>query len=154
MGRWEDARRALEESLSIVSSHYDTIKLLLATLTKLGDREATLDLMGRLMRLDPHNPTVFDDCILYSRGSSYSKGSTVESPDLLHLLEALKADYPDDPLVGANCEFYMCKILITEDPASARNHLQLAQASFRGLFPRGHEVFKAIRSALRQLSQT
>ena len=154
MGRQEDARRALEESLSIVPGNYDAINLLLATLTKLGDKEATLNLMSRLLRLDPHNPTVFDDCILYSRGSPYSGGSAVESSDLLHLLEGLKADYPDDPLVGANCDFYACKILMPEDLASARKHLQLAMGAFRRLFPRGHQVFRAIRSALRQLSQT
>ncbi len=60
MARWQDARQALEESLSIVPCHYDTIKQLLATPTKLGDKDATLDLMGRLARLDPHNPTAFD----------------------------------------------------------------------------------------------
>jgi len=72
MGRLQEAKHALETSLALVPGHYETVKQLLATLTKLGDKPATLDLISRLLRLDPHNPTVFDDCILYARGSSVS----------------------------------------------------------------------------------
>src|ERR1700692_4890825 len=148
MGRWQDARQALEESLSIVPGHYETIKQLLATLIKLADKDATLDLMGRLVGLDPHNPTVFDDCIIYATGSAIS------SSDLLDLLETLRTDYRDDQLVQANCDFYACKLLMSADPVSARKHLTAAQQSFRKLFPRGYQVFAALRSALRQLAQS
>jgi hypothetical protein len=122
------------------------MKQLLATLTQLGDKTATLDLMSRLLRLDPHNPTVFDDCIMYARGS------TVSWSELLDLLQALTRDHPDDKLVHANCDFYAGKVLIDVDPASARKRLVIAQGAFRKLFPRGHQVFAALRSALRQLS--
>ena len=72
MGRLQDARHSLEESLALVPGHYETVKQLLATLTKLGDKNAMLELMSRLLRLDPHNPTAFDDCIMYARGSAVS----------------------------------------------------------------------------------
>ncbi len=70
MNRLEDARRSLEESLALVPGHYETVKQLLAALTKLGDRNATLELMSQLLRFDPHNPTVFDDCVMYAGSSS------------------------------------------------------------------------------------
>jgi len=145
MGRMHDARQSLEESLALVPGHYETVKQLLATLTKLGDTNATLELMSRLLRLDPHNPTVFDDCIMYARGS------TVSWSDLLDLLETLRTDYPDDQLVQANCDFYAGKVLMNTDPVLARKRFIVAQESFRMLFPRGHQVFAALRSALRQL---
>lgn len=147
MGELKDSRRALEESLSLVPT-YLALEQLRATLIKLGDRDAMLESMSRLLRLDPHNPTVFDECI------AYTKGKTVSCADLLALLEALKNDYPEDQFVHANCDFYAGKILIETDPVSARKHLLLAQASFRKLFPRGHEVFTAIRSGLLLLSKT
>jgi tetratricopeptide (TPR) repeat protein len=147
MGRLQEARRSLEESLALVPGHYETVKQLLAILTKLGDRNATLELMSRLLRLDPHNPAVFDDCIMYARGS------TVNWSDLLDLLEALRTDYPDDQLVQANCDFYAGKMLMSTDPVSARQRFIVAQGSFRKLFPRGHQVFVVLRTALRQLSQ-
>jgi tetratricopeptide (TPR) repeat protein len=147
MGRLQDARQSLEASLALAPGHYETVKQLLATLTKLGDKNATLELMSRLLRLDPHNPTVFDDCIVYARGS------IVTWPDLLDLLETLKTEYPDDQLVQANCDFYAGKMLMNTDPVSARKRLIVAQGLFRKLFPRGHQVFAALRSALRQVSK-
>ncbi len=148
MCRLQDARQSLEESLALVPGHYETVKQLLATLTKIGDKNATLELMSRLLRLDPDNPTVFDDCIIYARGS------VVKWSDLLDLLETLRKDYRDDQLVQANCDFYAGKLLMSTDPASARKHLTAAQQSFRNFFPRGHQVFAALRSALRQLAQS
>jgi tetratricopeptide (TPR) repeat protein len=145
MGRLQDARESLEKSLALVPG-YETVKQLLATLTKLDDKNATLELMGRLLRLYPHNPTVFDDCIMYAGRS------TVGSADLLDLFETLGRNYPDDQLVQANCNFYAAKILLETDPESARNRLTTAQSEFRKLFPRGHQVFAELRSTLRQLS--
>jgi tetratricopeptide (TPR) repeat protein len=146
MGQPENARRSLEKGLALIPGHYETVKQLLATLTKLGDKSATLELMGRLLRLDPHNPTVFDDCLIYARGSAVSWA------DLLDLVETLKADYPDDQLVQANCDFYAGKMLFNVEPILARKRLIAAQKEFRRLFPRGHQVFTALRSVLRQLS--
>lgn len=148
MGHLEEARRSLEVSLALVPGQYWTVKQLLGTLKKLGDKNGTLELMTKLLRLDPHNPTVFDDCITHARGSS------VNWSDLLDLLEALRTNYPDDQLVQANCDFYACNLLMGTDPVSARKHLAAAQQSFRKLFPRGHQVFVALRSALRQLAQS
>jgi tetratricopeptide (TPR) repeat protein len=147
MGRLQEARRSLEESLAHVPDHYETVKELLATLTKLGKKNATLELMSRLLRLDPHNPTVFDDCI------RYVSSNTVDWSDLLGLLEILSADYTDDRLVQANCDFYAGNMLMNIDPVSARKRLIVAQGAFRTLFPPGHQVFAALRSALRQLSR-
>lgn len=147
MGRLPDARKPLEESLALVPGDYETVKQLLATLTKLGDKNAALELMSRLLRLDPHNPTVFDDCIMYARSG------TVSWSDLLDLLETLRADYSSDQLVQANCDFYAGKMLVNTDPVSARKRFIVAQEAFRKLFPRGHHVFSTLRSALRQLSR-
>jgi len=148
MGELENSRRALEEGLSLVPNNYYALVQLRATLTKLGDRDAMLESMKRLLRLDPHNPTVFDECI------EYAGSKAISLSDLLALLEALKNDYPEDQLVQANADFYAGQLLIKTEPTSARKHIVLAQASFRKLFPSGHQVFTAIRSALRQLSKT
>jgi tetratricopeptide (TPR) repeat protein len=148
MDRLQDAKYSLEESLRLVPSQHKTVKQLLATLIRLGDKKATLELMSQLLRLDPHNPTVFDDCLIYKRDSM------VGYSDLLDLLEGLRTSYPDDQIVQANCDFYAGKLLLNTDPESARKHLALAQRSFRKIFPRGHQVFAALRSALRQLPQS
>lgn len=147
MGRLKEARQFLEESLALVPDRYGTVKQLLATLAGLGDKNAILELMSRLLRLDPHNPTVFDDCITYARRASVSR------TDLLELFEALQKDYLDDQFVQANCDFYSGMMQMDTDPVSARKRFIVAQASFRKLFPRGHHVFAALRSALRQLSK-
>jgi hypothetical protein len=130
-----------------VPVHYDAIKQLLATLGKLGEKDALMAQMGKLLPLDPHNPTVFDDCILYA------KGTAVGWSDLVSLLEALRADYPDDKFVHANCDFYAGKVLINVDPVSARKRFVIAQKAFRTIFPRGHQVFAALRSGLQDASK-
>ncbi len=145
MNQLQEARRSLEEALLLAPSYYDAIKQLLVTLTKLGDKGATLALMSKLLRLDPHNPTVFDDCI------TYAKGSAVDWSDLLGLFETLRVEHPLDPLVQANSDFYTGKLLINTDPKSARDRLITAQKALRKTFPAGHQVFAALRSALRRL---
>jgi hypothetical protein len=124
------------------------VKQLLATLTELEDKVATLELMDRLLRLDPLNPTVFDDCIIYAVAS----GGSVNCTDLLGVFEALKTEYTHDAFVQANCEFYAGRVLINTDPVLARKHLTQAQTAFRKLLPRGHQVFTVLRSTIRQLS--
>ena len=147
MNMLQEARKVLEESIALAPGNYRAIKQLLPTLTKLGDKNAALDLMRHLVRLDPHNPTVFDDCILYARGSQ------INWADLLQLLEALRTDYSDDKLIQANCDFYAAKVTLNNDPAFARKRLLAAKALFRQVLPPGHHVFAALRSAFRELSR-
>jgi tetratricopeptide (TPR) repeat protein len=147
MDRLVEARRSLEESLLLVPSYYDAIKQLLATLGKLGDKEALLEQMNRLLRLDPRNPTVFDDCI------TYAKGTAVGWSDLIKLLESLGADNPGDKHVLANCDFYAGKILLNVDPSSASRRLVAAQHAFRTIFSEDHAVFAALKKGLEQASR-
>jgi tetratricopeptide (TPR) repeat protein len=146
MGRLQDARQSLEESLSLVPNYYEALKQLFSVLIGLGDKSGTLDLMRRMLRLDPHNPTVFHECFVYAGDSS------IVGSDLLHLFETLRTDYPDDQLVQANCDFYAGKMLMGTDPSLARKHFVAAKAKFRGVFPPDHYVFAVLRSDLRQLS--
>jgi tetratricopeptide (TPR) repeat protein len=147
MGHLENSGDAVEESLRLFPNCYEGWKLLLATLTELGNKKALLEAMTRLLRLEPQNPTVFDECI------ACTKGTVINASDFIGLLEALRIDSPQDMLVQANCDFYTAKVLIGTDRLSAREHLAAAQKSFRKVFPRGHHVFKAIRSALREISK-
>jgi hypothetical protein len=117
------------------------------TLIRIGDKEAMLEAMGKLVRLDPHNPTVFNDCIAYASGGPVTKS------DVLSILNGLKEDYPDDHIVCANCDFYSGKILIETDPTSARERFAAAQERFRRVFPPEHQVFVAIQSGLAELSR-
>ena len=142
MNRLEDARKPLEESLSLVPNSYETTKQLLATLTELGDKDAALKVMGRLLRLDPSNPTVFNDCITHARNS------VVGSADLVGLFEVLKSDHTNNQPIAASCDFYIGKLLIDSDPALARNRLNDAQKALRKTLPPDHHVFEALRTAL------
>ena len=106
-----------------------------------------LDAMGKLVRIDPHNPTAFDECI------GYASGGPVTKSDVLAILNGLANDYPNDDLVQANCDFYSGKILIETDPVSAREHLVAAEQGFRKLFPPEHQVFAAVQSGLAEVSR-
>jgi tetratricopeptide (TPR) repeat protein len=154
MGLWyremrnlHQSKRVLEESLSLVPNNYYALEELRSTLIRIGDRDAILKAMGELVRLDPHNPTVFDDCIAYASGGPVTKS------DVLSMLDGLAKDYPDDHLVQANCDFYSGKILIETDPASARQHFVAAEQGFRKLFPPEHQVLAAVQSGLAKLSE-
>ena len=146
MEQFQQARKSLEASLAFVPNDYETVKQLLATIINLGDKPATLEVMNRLLRLDPHNPTVFTDCFRYSPDTDLTYS------DVIGLFETLKADYPDDELVLANCDFYIGNVLSSTDPKAARERFVSAQRRFRKVLPRDHQVFAALRSGLQQLS--
>jgi tetratricopeptide (TPR) repeat protein len=154
MGLWhremrelQESRRVLEASLSLIPNYHFALEQLRSTLIRIGDRKAMLDAMSRLVRLDPHNPTVFDDCVAYASGGPVTKS------DVLSILEALKEDYPTDHFVHANCDFYAGKILSDTDPSSAKEHFVAAEEGFRKIFPPEHQVFSAIQSGLTLISQ-
>ncbi len=90
MGQFVDARQALEESLSLEADTYQkylTIKELLPVLVKLGEQNRAKEVIGRLLRLDPHNPTVFNDCFALAAG-------WLERSELLRLIDLLKSRGP------------------------------------------------------------
>ena len=141
----QSSRRALEESLSLMHNNYYALEQLRFTLMKSGDKVAMLEAMSKLLRLDPHNPTVFNDCL------AYTGSGVVTKSDLLTLLESLRNDYPGDDLVSASCDFYAARILMDTDTASAKNHLMAAQGKFRKSLKPDHEVFAAIKAALEKI---
>jgi tetratricopeptide (TPR) repeat protein len=152
MNRLEDAKETLERSLALAShvrpanrAEYETTKQLLSVLLKLNDKNAALEVMGRLLRLDPHNPTVFNDCFEYARSSS------IGWADLVALFEKLQTDYRDDQLVQANCDFCIGRGLMGVDPASAKKRIITAERSLQKILSRDHHVFTAISTALRAL---
>jgi hypothetical protein len=123
MGQLEDAKHALEESRALVPHYYEALKQLLVVLSKLRAKSETLELMGHLLRLDSHNPTVFNDCF------TCAWPDLITSLDLLRLFEVLQTDYPEDLFVQANCDFYGGSLLINTDPISARKRLMNALES-------------------------
>jgi len=145
MGDLLASKRLLQESLSLEPNHYYTLNQLRATLIEIGDKKAMLEGIRQLLRIDPHNPTVFSDSLAYMRSG------VVECADTLALFEELQRDYPEDRLVQANCDFYSGQLLIATDSVKARKHFLRALALFRRLFPRRHEVFSALKSGLKQL---
>jgi lipoprotein NlpI len=80
MGKLDDARQALEESLSLDPQNYQAIKELLPLLAHLRDVCRAKEVMALLLRLDPHNPTVFNDCFLFAAG-------LIERTELLKLVD-------------------------------------------------------------------
>jgi tetratricopeptide (TPR) repeat protein len=145
MRNLQESKRVLEESLSLIPNNYYALEELRSTLIRIGDKDAVLKAMGKLVRLDPHNPTVFDDCMAYASGGPVTKS------DVLSILDGLANDYPDDELVQANCDFYSGKILTETDPASAREHFVAAEQRFRKLFPPEHQVFAAVESGFAEV---
>ncbi len=145
MGQLQDARRSLEEGLSLVPNYYEALKQLFSVLIGLHDKNGTLDLMRRMLRLDPHNPTVFNECF------NYAGDNSVTSSDLLDLFENLRTDYVEDPLVQASCDFYAGKLLMATEPVLAKKYFLSAQDKFREVFPADHYVFKILISDLQQL---
>lgn len=144
MDHFEEARLTLEESLSIDPENaYWIINELVPVLVKLNDRTRIKELMARLLRLDPHNPTVFNDC--FSLGYGW-----LERDELLGLIEKLKQEFRSDEFVQANCDFYSGNLLIQDNPRLAKRKFMSAQKEFRHILPGKHQVFEALRIALKQ----
>lgn len=139
MEKLEQGRHALEESLALEPRSYPTVKQLLATLTKLDDKTAALDLMARLLRMEPRNPTVFKDCILYANDTS------IGPRDLADLFDSLKQEYAGDVLIEANCDFYASNVLFPTDHSEAEVRLAKAETGFRAVLPADHQVFEQLK---------
>ncbi len=145
MGQYERARAPLEESLVIDPDNaYWIIRELLLVLSKLNERERAKELISQLLRLDPHNPTVFIDSFNLVAG-------WFARDELLALLETLKAALPDDKLAQANCDYYAGILIAFWDTASAKKRFTAARRTFQEIFPSTHEVFGALRNILRQM---
>lgn len=150
MDHLEQARAMLEESLSLDPdglNGYRTINELLPVLTGLRDRKRALEVMGHLLRLDPHNPTVFNDCFAFAAG-------WIERGELLKIIDTLKAERLDDELLQANCDFYAGNVLLADNPSSARQRFAAARKTFRRIFPRKHQVFRMLGYAGRSVRQS
>ena len=143
MEKLAEARLALEESLALEPRSYPTVKQLLATLTKLGDKAAALNLMGQLLRMEPQNPTVFNDCLLYANHTS------IGPRDLANLFDSLKQDYASDVLVQANCDLYASTVLFPTDRGEAERRLAKAEAGFRAVLPTNHQVVEELKKIRR-----
>jgi tetratricopeptide (TPR) repeat protein len=145
MDQLHDALEFLEESLKLDpmgSNAYWTIKELLPVLIGLRDRTRAKEIISHLLRLDPSNPTVYNDCFTFAAG-------WIERSELLSLLDTLKAERPEDQLIQATCDFYAGNLLMPERQ-SARQRFIAARKVFRELLPRNHQVFRSLRLALRQ----
>jgi hypothetical protein len=145
MDELDSARGMLEESLSIDSAGgagYRTINELLPVLRGLRNRSRALEIMGQLLRLDPHNPTVFNDCFEFAAG-------WVERADLLAVIDDLKQERLGDEFLQANCDFFAGNVLAVDDSVSSRKRFLAARKTFRRILPSGHQVFRTISRALR-----
>jgi hypothetical protein len=146
MDKLHEARKLLEESLALHPHSlggYRTINELLPVLGGLREKTRTLEVMNHLLRLDPRNPTVFNDCFKFA-------ANWIERSEMLKMIEHLKAEHPNDEIVCANCDFYCGNLLMPDDPASARQRFVAARKIFRRTLPRKHQVFRALRLILRQ----
>jgi tetratricopeptide (TPR) repeat protein len=145
MGQYEKARIPLEESLVIDPDNaYWIIRELLPILSKLNERDRAKELISQLLRLAPHNPTVFIESFNLVAG-------WFAREELLALLETLKAALPGDKLVQANCDYYAGILIASWDPVSAKKRFTAARRNFQEIFPPAHEVFGALRDVLRQM---
>lgn len=150
MDQLAEAKGSLEKSLMLEpngAGAYWTITELLPVLTGLRDKEGAIEIMRRLLRLDPSNPTVFNDCFKFSAG-------WIERDRVLEIIGTLKSEHGNNELIQANCDFYAGNILAIDNPDLARRKFNVARKVFRRHFPQRHQVFRAISVALRQLTRT
>jgi len=144
MGQFSEARDLLERSLSIDPDNaYWSIRELMPVLQKLREADRAKELLSILIRLDPHNPTVFNDSINLAAGWIFRS-------DVLEIINKLREERCDDPMTRANCDFYSANLLAPDDPSAARRLLLAARRQFIPLLPSKHQVFRAIREALKQ----
>jgi tetratricopeptide (TPR) repeat protein len=147
MDEFETACTVLEESLRLEpgnSSAYYTIQELLPVLAALGNESRALEVMRLLLRLDPHNPTVFNDCFNFAAG-------WIKREDMLILFDDLKSEMCEDRFVHANCDFYAGNLLMADDLKLAEKRFIAATKLFRLILPRGHQVFSALRYVKKEL---
>jgi len=147
MDQLSEATVVLEESLLIVpdgADAYYTINELLPVLAGVRDSKRAKEVMSHLLRLDPTNPTVFNDCFKHAAG-------WIERRDMLEIIDTLRREHSPNELVLANCDFYAGNVLTVDDPASARRRFTAARQVFRKLLPANHTVFRALRLAEKQL---
>jgi tetratricopeptide (TPR) repeat protein len=146
MDQLSEARDVLEESLSIApdgTDAYHTMNELLPVLRGLRDSKRAKEVTTHLLRVDPSNPTVFNDCFEYAAG-------WIERRDMLDIIDALRMEHATDGLIQANCDLYAGNILAVDNPASARHRFCAARRVFRELLPGNHQVFRMLRLALKQ----
>jgi tetratricopeptide (TPR) repeat protein len=147
MDEFETACTVLEESLRLEpgnSSAYYTIQELLPVLAALGNESRALEVMRLLLRLDPHNPTVFNDCFNFAAG-------WIKREDMLILFDDLKSEMCEDRFVHASCDFYAGNLLMADDLKLAEKRFIAATKLFRLILPRGHQVFSALRYVKKEL---
>jgi tetratricopeptide (TPR) repeat protein len=145
MGELEEARKCLAESVALVPTSYNAVKQLIEVQLALEDKMGALTIMGGLLRLDPHNPTVFNDCFDF-----LSRGRILWS-ELLEIIEKLRAENDTDELTKANCDFYAGNLLVNIDPVSAGQRYTTARRSFERILPPDHYVFETLDSVLKQM---
>lgn len=144
MGNFEDARESFVESLSLVPGYYEAMKGLIAALTKLNDRKCVTENLARLLRLDPRNPTVFNDMFVFARSAR------IDCDEGIDLIEALRLEYPNDHVVQGNCDFYSGNLVANAE--RAKRFFISARDRFSQALPADHQVFVAITVALRRLA--
>lgn len=144
MGEFKKAQESLESALSLDPENaYWSIRELLPALAKLSDHGRATELMLSLLRLDPRNPTVFNDCFAFGAG-------WIERSTVLGIIETVRREHAADPMVQANCDYYSANLLACDDAAAARKLFIAARRQFSILLPSDHQVFRALRVALKR----
>src|SRR4051794_23905777 len=104
MNQLQIAREFLEKSLTLWHHNYRALKELFKVLSGLQTKGGTIERIAYLLRLDPHNPTVYNDALEEAARAGLSWA------ELLSLLGDLKTNFPQDPLVQASCDLYCGEI--------------------------------------------
>ena len=147
MGDHAAAREALEECLTLEPKAYHAAKELIPVLMKLDDKAGVVEWLGRLLRLDPRNPTVFDDTI------DFVRRGPVAPNELVTVMDDVAAEHEGDELVRATVDFYVAQLLAQRDSLAAIERASRAEEAFRRVVPRDHYVFATIRELKRSLRE-
>lgn len=148
MGDYAAAREALEECLALEPKAYYAVKELIPVLHKLDDKAGVEEWLGRLLRLDPHNPTVFNDAI------NFARRGPVSPSELVMVMDEVAAEHRADERVQATVHFYVAQLLAYHDVSVALDRADRAEEASRRAFPRDHYIFATISELKRLLRKT
>lgn len=146
-GEYRDALKYFELADKLVPNDYYNLRPMLKLYLVTGDKKATAT-AKRLFELAPENPTIYQ-----ALEDAYS--SAGKEWELVRFYKALIPKYKKDRatlgVILGNIHFYLGKLYMNSDKATAKEYFLKAKEIFTIIFPSDHYVFEVIDEALETL---
>ena len=143
-GEYRNALKYFELADKLVPDDYYNLRPMLKMYVVTGDKKATAT-AKRLFELAPENPTIYQ-----ALEDAYS--SAGKEPELVSFYKALIPKYKKDRatlgVILGNIHFYLGKLYMNSDKATAKEYFLKAKEIFTSIYPSDHYVFGVIDEAL------